>query len=477
MKRNFKTLAYNNDIKLNQTQSNLEEFRRLRLSRNAYDPGPQGRYNVSLAEAMYQHDLALLVGADLSQRDLDTLQIASDKLDEGAHQKKASALLEGLIAINQYRNSMPQWLFDRSTQAEAILDAYSRNESDALHRMTEQFVAPLQTTDWLSSQSSELQLLQVGLSQSRRQSFERFGFKISRSSEVFSEDAIALMSLSVDEVNALDPKQKQRAIILQNTFWDTKIPWEQTAESEVDIRLANTSYATLKRLSELVSAFQTKLNEIEDSNGNKAEKAAARGDAAESFWSLVSDTTTHISSEAKMAMMKFVNADSDLAQTLSSQEMRNAVYKELQTRATDDPAASYSLTLIQNAIQNGQFTVTADPTSVNVSSDTIQDTADVLTNIVYPYHALSEAITGSTNLRPEYTTEDVSSRAATFQKSVIEINHAFKAIHGFVHQANAGTNAVESLLDRFLESNTNHPEFETLKGWSRHFQTRFQGHF
>ena len=139
------------------------------------------------------------------------------------------------------------------------------------------------------------------------------------------------------------PAEEQRlAQEFKSLFWDTELPWIESIKEQSDVRALITSFAALKRISNLVSCFETKLFEVENANLPPNEKAKERHDATLKFWSIYHDTANLIENE----LLSEAKSSNSSVEELS--EPYQGLLDALNTISPEDHLSAYSADAFQS---------------------------------------------------------------------------------------------------------------------------------
>ncbi len=480
----------------------LENFNDDYLNGNVINLGVFRSETSSLTSSLARGDLAIMLHSfsDLLETDklkeLHELALASNKPDIDA--KKRNALLNEISTKTKSYLEQHQTILETDNRAKEISDLIRSNKLDDAINLSNQYFKPYTETATYQRDIASITPYIERFEVLSSESLNEIGIRTSAPSNLLDENADILSQLSDAELKALSPREARIAIETKSRLWDNRIDWEQDIVGQADAQLLTTSYATLKRISELSSAFDSSLLEASNQNIPEELKADSRKEVINKFWGRFFETKNFIQTEMISEALRVTNHHSApnsqancetviLALTKSYlNDPENQNHKSLisamlnQSAAGRYPISNDVFNIVRNSLSNednatSMQQVLESLNSLGISSGYAENISNEISNVLNPYQGLLAAVNiiDANEVLSLYTPEVLQSHEKTFQQTILAVNPVFQQISSYLKATNAHGAQIKPTLDQLRELNQNHPEISKINSWIDAFPKRY----
>lgn len=489
--QNFSLRKNSVSIDINVNKRKLEQFCDDYLSGNPISSDVNNGISCSLSVAAARSDFSALIA---SFTDIANTGKTNEVFDvyrkinspEISEQERSRLIRESIGLIDQYINQNGS-LFDKSSEFKNIEAAYNQKNLDTLLELTRSYFSDVVSSSKFTNYSSKAQVLFENLASSPYELLEQLGIIIKRNDIIFDKDtdpdSLIRSLFNPNEELRLDEKEFLKS--LKSRLWDTEKVWQDKSIGESDITAILTSYATLKRLSELMSSFESKLEEIGNSSLDQEQKSEERKDTIEKLWQTYFNTSKHIYSELGIEISNYLG---------SKTQIDNLYLTILRDSINGNQESKTALEAIHSAIENNNLQISSeaikaskilnDPSHpshqeyqerINGISPEFQDQTSYIYQLSKPYHGLVGALDViDKNTAQNYSSEVFDNHLALMEQTLDKINPAFNQIMGYLEKTGASPDSIDKILETFVNENTTHPEIDKIRQFQEQFKTRFK---
>lgn len=441
---------------LNHLETRTENFKRDFLYGEAVKVKRNGEKGSTLSSIIGKLELGLLIKADQELRNPEKLEDLVGKLNS-KKSDDAIFLLQARDEIETYINKVPVSL-KSSSAFDELNKQFKKYDLEYSLETSKEIVKDLINTNIYKTHFNESEPLLIAFSNLPIESLERYGISVERDSKIFNLTADAYAFKTDEDLKSLSLNQQRKLNELRSLYWDTKTPWSSEIAGGSDLKVIITSYATLKRLSEIVSAFETKIHEVNNQNVDSNTKSKLREQVIIKFWDLYHETGDLIKAEYGSELIKWNQSKIDEIYISSCKlsKSTNAEARESGKLIKD----ALDIQLLNKNAQISKETFAEASKILNENDNNYTDAS--LINKSQYYLGLLKAI----NIIPKdiinrsYQDLKFSDHNEVRLQTINGINPAFNAITEYLYNTNANPEALMDFVTQFKELNPGNKELD-----------------